>query len=308
MHNLWMRAGWNYDSRAVLRNHKLHENEVFRINPITKEFIFDNFGLSPKYVRQIHDILLKYKISFIHAYPSAAYQFCLLSKEEGLDLGFIKAFLCGSEGIMDFQKKLIVDDFGLKLFSWYGHSEKLVLGGYCENTNHYHIEPHYGFFELIGKNNQPIVNPGEFGEIVGTTLHNFGMPLIRYKTGDFAEYVGDHCEACGRKMPIIKNIKGRWDKNQIYKKDGTYISTTALNLHNELYQIINGIQYIQKDPGSLKVLIIKGNNFRYDHEIVFKKHFSDAMGPDSEVIVEYVDSLLFQPNGKFVQLISNIKI
>jgi phenylacetate-CoA ligase len=215
--------------------------------------------------------------------------------------------LCSSEGILDFQKKLIVDELGIKLYSFYGHSEKLVSGGYCEYTDHYHIEPNYGFFELVDENNKPVLTSGEIGEITGTTLNNYGMPLIRYRTGDFAEYVGDHCEKCGRKMPVIKNIQGRWDKNQIFRKDGSYITTTALNLHGDLYKVINGLQYVQEHPGMLKILIIKGSEFREDHGIMFKRHFSEVMGSDSEVVVDYVDKLIFQPNGKFVQLISNIK-
>jgi len=306
MHNLWNRVGWNYSPRAVLRNHSLKKNEVFRINPLTKEFIFDNFRLDLNYAKQIHSVLVKYQINYLHAYPSAAYQFCLLCREQGLDLSFLKAILCGSEGVMDFQKKIIVDELGLKLFNWYGHSEKLVLGGYCEYTDNIHIEPSYGFFELIGKDNRPIITPGEYGEIVGSTLYNFGMPFIRYRTGDFAEYVGNHCEKCGRRMPIIRNIQGRWDKNQIYKKDGTYISTTALNLHSNLYDVIDGLQYIQNAPGSLIILIIKGSDYNQVHEIEFRSHFMKAMGPDSNISIEYVDSLIFQPNGKFVQLISKI--
>jgi phenylacetate-CoA ligase len=304
---MWQRTGWNYDIRGVLRNHFLLKNKIYKINPITKEIIFDNFRLSPEYVRLIHKTLLKYHIQFIHAYPSAAFQFCYMCKEQGMDLGFIKAFLCSSEGILDFQKKLIVDELGIKLYSFYGHSEKLVSGGYCEYTDHYHIEPNYGFFELVDENNKPVLTSGEIGEITGTTLNNYGMPLIRYRTGDFAEYVGDHCEKCGRKMPVIKNIQGRWDKNQIFRKDGSYITTTALNLHGDLYKVINGLQYVQEHPGMLKILIIKGSEFREDHGIMFKRHFSEVMGSDSEVVVDYVDKLIFQPNGKFVQLISNIK-
>jgi phenylacetate-CoA ligase len=306
MHEMWARTGWNYHTRAVLRNHKVPKDKIFLVNPITREFIFDNFRLNSQYVRQIYRTLLKYNIRFVHAYPSAAYQFCLLCKEQGLNLSFIKAFLCGSEGVIDLQKELIVDDLGLKLYSWYGHSEKLVLGGYCEYTDHYHIEPQYGFFELIGNNNNVINTPGEFGEIVGTTTNNNGMPLIRYRTGDYAEYVGDHCEKCGRKMHIIKNIQGRWDKNQIYKKDGSYITTTALNLHSSLYKTIDGLQYIQESPGILRILIIKNKNFQKSHGIAFFKHYAEAMGSESEVIIEYVESLLYQTNGKFVQLISKI--
>jgi len=307
MHSMWERAGWHYDSRAVLRNHKLRESEIFRVNPVTREFIFDNFRQSPGYIRQIYKILLKNNIRFIHGYPSAIYQFCLLCRDQSLDLGFIKACLCGSESIMNFQRKLITDEMGLKIYNWYGHSEKLVLGGYCEYSTDFHIEPLYGYFELIDENGMPLNNPGSKGEIVGTTMHNYGMPLIRYKTGDYAEYVSDHCAKCGRKMTLIRNIEGRWQHNQIFRKDGTYITTTALNLHSDLYSVIDGLQYIQEQPGILKILIIKGKHYKSEHEKAFLNYFSQAMGQDSVVEIEYVDCLIYQPNGKFVQLISKIK-
>ena len=307
MHFLWKKAGFNYGARAVLRNHKLDDDTVNLINPITKEYIFNNFKLNADYVKQIYNVIQRNHVGIIHAYPSAAYQFCLMCKDQGLDLSFIKAFLCGSEGVLDFQYKLIVDDLGLKLYNWYGHSEKLVLGGYCEHVNHYHMEKRYGFFELIDDDGLPVATAGEVGEIVGTTLNNKGMPLIRYRTSDYAEYVGDYCDKCKRHMPIIKSVQGRREKNNIYKKDGTYITTTALNLHGELYEVIDGLQYIQNCAGHLRVLIIKGANFKEHHGKDFYKHYKESMGEDSEVAIEYVDKLIHQTNGKFLFLISNIK-
>ena len=307
MHFLWKNIGFEYGARAVLRNHMFDKDALNLINPITKEYIFNNFNLTTEYVKRIYRTLKENNIKIIHAYPSSAYQFCLRCKEEGLDLGFIEAFLCGSEGLLDFQHKLIVGELGLNLYSWYGHSEKLVLGGYCKHVNKYHMEKRYGYFELIGEEGKVITTAGEIGEIVGTTLNNFGMPLIRYRTGDYAEYVGDFCENCKRNLPIIKNIQGRWDKNQIYKEDGTYITTTALNLHNELYEVIDGLQYIQDVVGDLKVLIIKNDKFSDRHECALYKHFKCAMGEKSQVKIEYVNSLIQQPNGKFLLLINNLK-
>lgn len=180
------------------------------------------------------------------------------------------------------------------------------MGGYCEHTENYHIEKTYGFFELIDKKDLPITEPGEVGEIVGSTLNNFGMPLIRYRTGDFDKYLGNHCENCKRNLPIIKKIQGRREKNNIYKKDGTYITNTALILHRDLYEVIEGLQYIQNTQGYLRVLIIKGRNFQKSHESTFYDHFLNAMGHDSVVLIEYVEFLLFEQNGKFRLLHNNI--
>jgi len=307
MHNLWKRAGWDNHTRGVLRNHHLPTNRDFIINPVTKEVIFDNFRLSHDYVKVINKVLKRYNIRYFHAYPSAAYEFCKLSRDAGMDLSFISAFLCGSESVLDFQKALITDEMGIRIFSWYGHSEKLVLGGYCEYSDHYHIESEYGYFELVDEHGIRITEPGKVGEIVGTTYYNYGMPLIRYRTGDYAEYVGDMCDACKRKMLLIKNIQGRWENNRIYKIDGTYISTTALNLHSDLYSYIDGLQYVQKRPGELRVLIIKNQTFNTNYEQLFRDHFQKSFGSDNQVMIDYVDKLIINPNGKFELLISNNK-
>ncbi len=246
IHSIWNRAGWRYNKRGVIRNHKLPNNQTFRINPITKEYIFDAFRMSPDYAKQIHTVLSLNKIHFIQAYPSAAFQFCRLCQTQNLDLSFIKAFLCGSEAVTEEQHRFINGDLGIPIMSWYGHSEKLVLGGYCEGNNAIHIEPSYGYFELLKTEYLEGKKTSEFGEIVGTTLYNHMMPLIRYKTGDFADYAGSYCSSCDRHLPILNKIYGRWDKSIIYREDGTTTSITALNLHDNIYSQLDGIQYIQE--------------------------------------------------------------
>jgi phenylacetate-CoA ligase len=307
VHSFWQRVGWNYNPRGVIRNHKLASDQLYKINPVTKEIIFDAFRLDHKYVKIIHGILKRNNINYIQSYPSSAYLFCKLCRDLNLELSFVKAFLTSSEPVLDFQRELITNQLGMKLFSFYGHSEKLVIGGYCEKSINIHFESGYGFTELINENGNPINVAGEVGEIVGSTYYNRGMPLIRYKTGDFAEYVSSECPYCGRKGLIVKNIHGHWDKNLIYKNDETYISTTALNLHSDLYLYIDGLQYIQDRKGLLTILLIKNNQFRDEHYQRYYKHFKEAMGPDNEIEIRFVHKLIQNSNGKFSVLISKIQ-
>ena len=181
-----------------------------------------------------------------------------------------------------------------------------MLAGYCRGTEHYHPEPTYGYFELVDENGRVVREPGNTGEIVGTSFHNPGMPFIRYRTGDYAEYVGDHCPACGRNLPVIKNIRGRWSGDRVYNADGTFVTTTALNLHNELYQVINGMQYLQEKKGGLTVLIVKSPVYTERHEQALVLHFKGKLAPSTQVEIRYVDRLIRKPNGKFVHIISNI--
>ena len=304
MHSMWKQAGWDGHTRGIIRNHRLKDNEDFKINFLKKEIIFDGFRNNKEYFYLIYNTLKYHNIKFIHAYPSSAYQFSTFMLREQLDTSFISSFLCGSEGLLPEQIDLIKNQLGINIYHWYGHSEKLILGGYCENSDLIHIEPTYGYFELIDDQGKKITNPGETGEMVGTTLHNNYMPLIRYKTGDYAEYAGNYCSYCKRKLTLLKIIHGRWDNNKIFKSDGSFITTTALNLHSNLYSKILGIQYVQNTKGHLKVLLIKNKNFNNEFHNQFMEHFTKRFEHPNVVEIEYVNNLIKLPNGKFNNLIS----
>jgi phenylacetate-CoA ligase len=304
---MWKNVGWNGETRAVIRNAKLKPSEYFRVDPLRKEIIFDGFRTTDSYYKKVYETIIKYNLQFIHAYPSSAYQFALFLKKGSLDVSMIKAFFCGSEGLLPEQKELIQNQLGIKIYHWYGHSEKLVLGGFCSHNDLIHVEPTYGHFELIDENDEPITEPGEIGEIVGTTYHNPYMPLIRYRTGDFAEYAGDYCKDCGRHMTLLRKIYGRWDKNKIYRQDGSYITSTALNLHGEVYDKIDGLQYFQETAGKLEVRVIKGNKFKEETLRELQKHYQRAFGSNNTIEIKFVQKLEKLPNGKFQNLISKIE-
>lgn len=304
VHNAWSKVGYKFDMRAVMRNHKFKSGKTFQINPITKEIQFHNFNLNDKYLTEVFYILKKYNIQYFHAYPSAAYQFAMHCKKEELDLSFLKAFLCSSENILEIHRELIENGLGIKILGFYGHTEKLVFASNCATSDLYHLDRAYGYFELIDKDGNTITEKGTIGEIVGTTLTNKGMPLIRYKTGDYAEYFGEVCPHCGEETTILKNILGRWNGDKIYNKDGTSITLTSLNLHGDIYTHIEGLQYFQPSHGILQVRIIKSETFSVIHERQLLKEIGGKFKEDLELTLKYVDHLQFQPNGKFLQLIN----
>lgn len=307
MNLLWGTVGWNGQLRAVIRNKHLKKDTTFEVNPFKKELIFDGFNTDPLYYEKIYTVIKKHRIQYIHAYPSSAYQFSLFLKNTQKDTSFIKAFLCGSESVTEIQSNLIQKELSIPIYNWYGHSEKLILGGPCENNDAVHIEPTYGYFELLDESGMEIKVPGQVGEIVGTSLHNTYMPLTRYRTGDYAEYVGDYCDKCKRHLTLIKNIQGRWDKNKIYLSDGSYVTITALNLHSELYLKIEGIQFVQKIRGELEIYIVKGESFNSETEKEFKLHFDQALHGKCTYEIIYVNEMQKEENGKFLPLRQFVK-
>src|SRR5690606_15252732 len=108
-------------------------------------------------------------------------------------------------------------------------------------------------------------------------------------------------------VSLIKNIQGRWDTNRIYLNDGSYVSITALNLHSDLYNYINGMQYEQETKGNLNIYIIKGEEFNSHIEGEFHKHFEVSLHNKCDFKFIYVDMLIKEPNGKLLPLRQLIK-
>lgn len=302
MNALWENIGWKGHIRGVIRNAHLGSTEIYQVNPLKKEIIFDGFRTDMSYYEKVYNVLKKLNIQYIHAYPSSAYQFSLFLKKTKKPVGFIKGFLCGSESLTSLQEKIIKDELGIPVYNWYGHSEKLILGGPCKGNDAIHIEPSYGFFELVDKKGNEIEKVGQIGEIVGTSLHNMYMPFMRYMTGDFAEYAGSYCPFCKRKVKLIRNIQGRRDINKIYLKEDTYVSITALNLHSDLYNFIEGMQYVQLKKGELKIYLIKGENYHSKIEDKLKEHFLKALLNKCDFEFIYTNKIENEPNGKFLPL------
>lgn len=98
----------------------------------------------------------------------------------------------------------------------YSCEEAGAIALQCPLHEHYHVQSENLIVEVLHPDGTEC-KPGETGEVALTTLHNFAMPLIRYRIGDYAE-VGETC-TCGRGLPVLKHIHGR-QRNMITLPDG----------------------------------------------------------------------------------------
>ncbi len=302
-HN-WSKVAFNIDKswRAVLRNHKLHGKKVV-INRLMKEYQFDNFNQSTEYLDFVIDFIERKQIPFIHAYPSAAFQLAKRALSTGTKLNCVQAFLCGSENVLPAYKELIQNELGIRMYTWYGHSEKLILAGEGTTCENYHALPLYGYAELIDELGQQVTQPGQIGELVGTGFINTVMPFIRYRTGDYAEYVGETCPDCGHIGLTFKNVTGRWDGEKIYTFNGGFVTTTALNMHNDIYDHISNFQYYQDTVGKLEVRVVPLPTFTDQHKVKIKNEIKEKVGNQLDITVVEVPDIEYTINRKYKLLV-----
>ncbi|MCL5961849.1 MAG: hypothetical protein M1358_21465, partial [Chloroflexi bacterium] len=100
---------------------------------------------------------------------------------------------------------------GVKVCDAYGLVEVGLLGFECRQLNGLHGFEDAYIYEVVDPKTGATLSPGEEGELVVTHLERFGMPLIRYRTGDITT-IDDRPCTCGRTHLRLKGIKGRYSQ------------------------------------------------------------------------------------------------
>ena len=79
-------------------------------------------------------------------------------------------------------RRHITETFAAPVFNLYASNEFNVIAWECQETGELHTCDDGVIIEVL-KDGRPAA-AGERGEVVGTNLHSFAMPLIRFRLGD----------------------------------------------------------------------------------------------------------------------------
>lgn len=257
MNNQWRRIGYNPgDLCAVFRSALIRNrvnDKLWEYDAIKNRYFFSTFDLTEENIKKYIKKLREIRPKFLHVYPSALTIIASFMKKDNIKpINSIRGILSGSENTYPHQIKLFEDVFKCKVFRWYGLCEMSALAGSCEFSYNYHCYPTYSYVELIDEKGSIINEEDKVGEIVGTTFDNYVMPLIRYRTGDFAIYGGEKCSYCGRYNLIFKEIEGRAQEYIIDKNGNKYsLGPFIFGIHDEFWSDISSIQFKQEEKGKL---------------------------------------------------------
>ena len=91
----------------------------------------------------------------------------------------------------------------------------------CKYNNGIHYWADFYILEILDPDTLTPVRPGDIGEMVFTTLHKEGSPLIRYRSRDLTRMIPDNCP-CGCLLPRHDKILGRSDDMFIFRGVNVY--------------------------------------------------------------------------------------
>jgi len=310
VHRLWARVGYTPRHRkATFRGvsfRKLPPGVYWQYNPINNELQFSPFAMSERTLPAYIEKLIDYGAPYIHAYPSALdYLARYVLREELTDrLPVVRAAFLVSEGCTREQRDTIERAFRTRVFSFYGHSERAIMAGECEKNETYHSFPDYGICEIL-REDGTLCREGERGEIVGTGLLSRAMPLVRYRTGDYAVLEPPACE-CGRVWDRFSRVEGRWKQEMIVGKTGARISLTALNMHGPVFEKVRRYQYVQEKRGECILRVVVAPDFGEEDRRRIEEAYAAKTGEELTLRVAVVDNIPLTERGKLQRLVSKL--
>lgn len=276
----------------------------------------ENVAVLNTYIMLSDEILDKYVLfmrkfnpEIIRGYANSIYMIAKYILEKGIKYAHPKSVITTAETLLDFQRKTIEEAFNCPVFDYYGSREIGSIAAECNIHNGYHISAENVVLECVKDGQQ--VSPGESGEILITSLRNYGMPFIRYAIGDVGKLSDDDC-ACGRGLPLLDSIEGRVSQfmSIFDKKLGKIVpvSPAGPGLFGGalMYLPIERYRIIQESLDKIIIVAVKGRNYTQKHTELLVEHIRKFLGDNVTLEIKFVDYLPPLPSGKRSVFISRI--
>ena len=274
----------------------------WRSNWMLRQHWFSSFHMSDETLGGYVAEMRRCGLRFLEGYPSTLYILAKYLRRRGTTLP-MRAVFSSSETVLPLQRAVIEQVFECPLFDFYGLAERVIFAGECEQHAGKHISAEFGYVEVVDEEGMP-VPPGQPGYLVGTSLHNTAMPMIRYRTGDYSAILTDPCP-CGRTSARLRDVTTKAE-DIVVTPDGRMISPSVLtHPFKPLDQIVKS-QLIQDHPDHLLVKIVASEEFRPDQERQLVEALQERLGRDMTIEVRVVSDIPSESSGKFRWVVSRV--
>lgn len=257
--------------------------------PGNHQLLLSSYHLGPDRLPEILAALRAYAPAAIEGWPSSIALLAALMRDAGERLP-VTAVITSSEVMSPGRRALMREVFTGPVVDHYGQTERVALAGDCEHGG-YHVFPDYGIVELL-----PVDGAPDRHEIVGTALHNWGYPLLRYRTGDEVGPAPSEPCPCGRAFPRLGTLDGRAEDN-FTAADGRHVPLPS-SVVDDLIGLAEA-QIVQLAPGRFEIRVVPGAG--YDEQSCRDKALRTVeklMGPGQDVAWRVMDRVPRSGSGK----------
>jgi phenylacetate-CoA ligase len=211
------------------------------------------------------------------------------------------------------ERAFLAEKLGAFVFDDYSSEELTRIAAQCRHLN-YHIFDDINYIEIVDDSGRPL-SEGSVGHIVGTNLHNQGMPLIRYQQGDRGAIRTYACP-CGWNFRILEKLEGRKNDSFLLPDGSELSSGFLLDLTYGIFLGFEGLAsafcLVQETPDHWKLEIVRGPKWSDAGGHAMLAQLRTALAPQPgtsgvRIALEHVQQVTRTKSGKSNPIISKVK-
>jgi phenylacetate-CoA ligase len=271
---------------------------------MTNSLLLSSYDLSPDSMKKHVDKLNSFRPALLTSYPGPLAVFAEYLINTKRITPSIKAIICSAETLFPWQRQVIEEAFSCPVYNRYGCREVGDIAQECPHKDGLHLSIDRLFIEIVDDDPNSVPHAGKSGEILITDLENFGMPLIRYRIGDYGSF-GDIPCGCGRGLPLLKEIEGRV-LDVITAPNGNRLGGTFWTLLFRSAPGIASFQVVQEKIEEITVKYVRDKVARDVPFPLFLDRISAKCGADLRVRFERVDGIPLTSSGKTRFVVSKL--
>src|SRR3990172_1051049 len=305
---LW--TGWNYGEPIVKvwgAAFDIQPQEQVKeklTNILKNEITLPAFEMTRESQREWLEQISRIQPSLIIGYTNLLAKLAEFNQQNRIiedDLG-VKAVVCSAETLFPWQRELLQQTFGGRVFNRYGTRELSTVAHECP-AGKLHIREDWLYVEIVDDQGLP-APPGQMGQVVLTSLFNLGMPFIRYAIQDVSAFApADEPCSCGRTFGALSQIEGRIGDLIALPKGGHLSGLFFPHLFKE-YDIRN-FQVIQPAIDRLEIYIVKGEYFGAEASERIRRTISQH-APGIQLAFHFVAEISPTASGKHRHTVSHV--
>lgn len=203
-----------------------------------------------------------------------------------------------SETMTSDMRAAISEGFRARVIDFYGSHEFSTIASECLSSGLYHVWDLSVIAEVV-RDGRPAAL-GEDGELVGTALHSWAMPFIRFRLGDLVSRGPDRC-ICGAPNLTLAEVHGRVADRFALPGGHSVHPYTLVSVILSNGRWIRRYQIVQETVQLIRVKLVPlpGEIPPAQSLADIRRIITERLGTDVLVHVDVVDQIPAAPNGKF---------
>lgn len=296
-------AGYRFGKPTFsLQSYYLKESD-YQYNRLYRVLRFDSNCFKRESAVEVTKILNRLKPKFYMGFPFDLLMFSRFAADEGAAIPKPDSMVTYGETLSEEKREALESAYGCPVFNYYSQHECASMIAECERHS-LHLIDDFAYHEVVDECGQNLTSSGT-GELVGTGLYNYAMPLIRYRTRDDIVMSGDTATcSCGQSLKVIKEIIGK-QCDYIETPDGRFLGAVMSHSIDNARGVVVS-QCVQDALDHIYINLVVDNQYNEGSQKALERDLRKRLGEEMKIDFQLVSQLEKRTGGKTPFILSKI--